>query len=388
MGIHRESVLSKFNPLEAEMRRRLWWSLVLFDARVGEMANWKTSTLDPTWDCNIPLNLNDSDLHTDMKRPPVAHGQGSEALFIAVRSELADFVRHASFHLDFTNPVLKSVSRNYRNSASSGERDITKFEERIESQFLRSCNHENPIQFMTLWTTRALLARYQLLEYHSRASQPSVQQIEAQRDVATTHALRMLECDTKIMTSPLTKGFTWLNHLYFPFVAYNHIVQDLKRRPLWEAAQQCWAVMSENHQAWFDSRFRDVDNPVLRMFADMILRGWEACEAAYRETETSVTTPDIVVSTRRLLAQRAQHEQASGTDEVTDSFGRPAASTLASPSMDYNMQEVPFTIASQEEYAMGTQGAFRPVPGHDSMSGLAYQWNSTFMGGWPGWGGY
>jgi hypothetical protein len=60
MGKHSESACAKCAPLEAEMRRRLWWSLVLFDSRISEMANDRTTTLIPTWDCRIPLNVNDS----------------------------------------------------------------------------------------------------------------------------------------------------------------------------------------------------------------------------------------------------------------------------------------------------------------------------------------
>ncbi|KAJ5509759.1 hypothetical protein N7527_011902 [Penicillium freii] len=43
------------NALEAEMRRRLWWSLIIFDNRIGEMSDYQTSSLAPTWDCHNDL---------------------------------------------------------------------------------------------------------------------------------------------------------------------------------------------------------------------------------------------------------------------------------------------------------------------------------------------
>jgi len=87
MGIHSESALAKCTAVEAEMRRRLWWSLILFDTRIGETANSKTTTLDPTWDCKIPLNVNDSDLRPEMKGPPAIQGKSTEAPFAIVRSK-------------------------------------------------------------------------------------------------------------------------------------------------------------------------------------------------------------------------------------------------------------------------------------------------------------
>ncbi|KAH8688779.1 hypothetical protein BGW36DRAFT_392158 [Talaromyces proteolyticus] len=72
MTIHSESALAKCTVFEAELGRRLWWALVL-------------------WDCRVPLSLNDSDLRPEMKEPPNVQRTPTDALFIVVRSELGDF---------------------------------------------------------------------------------------------------------------------------------------------------------------------------------------------------------------------------------------------------------------------------------------------------------
>lgn len=59
MGIHNEASNATCAALEAEMRRRLWWSLVIFDNRICEMFDYRKATLAPTWDCHVPLNLSD-----------------------------------------------------------------------------------------------------------------------------------------------------------------------------------------------------------------------------------------------------------------------------------------------------------------------------------------
>lgn len=75
IGIHDECLNRKCAALEAEMRRRLWWSLVLYDRRVCEMSDHKTSTLDPTWDCCLPLNISDFEVSssTGAKSPVEIH---------------------------------------------------------------------------------------------------------------------------------------------------------------------------------------------------------------------------------------------------------------------------------------------------------------------------
>ncbi|KAH0837600.1 C6 transcription factor [Fonsecaea pedrosoi] len=305
MGIHSESVLAKHTIFEAEMRRRLWWSLVLFDTRVSETTNSRTATLDPTWDCKVPLNVNDSDLQPDMRRPPVTQGNTTEALFAVVRCELGEVIRHSSTHLDFTTPALKVNVITAQSEAEGDETELVRLEKMIEDRYLRHCDQEHPLQFMTMWTTRAHLAKYRLLEHQSRYFGSSSRQTNAQRHTATSYALTMLECNTKLMASPLTKRFRWLNKFYFPFPAYIQIVQELRSQPLSSQACHAWEVMSDNYSAWFGPHFRE-DSPFFRLFTKLVLQAWEAYEAAPKRPEdVLMTEPRVVSSIKHALSQIA-----------------------------------------------------------------------------------
>ncbi|KAJ9634480.1 hypothetical protein H2204_006305 [Knufia peltigerae] len=327
LGIHYESINTKCGGLlEAEMRRRLWWSLVIFDHRICELSDYKTTMLSPTWDCKTPLNINDSDIRAEMTTTPIPHDRPSETLFAVVRSEMSDFVRHTSFHLDFTNPALKGLATTNHNHInhnvdSSGHGDeLSTLENLMESKHLRFCNPENPLHFMTVWVTRGHLARNRLLDHHSRHSSlmssntttttstnhsnsntnPSpnshsnpntphsshhLESSAQQHDSAMTYAMRMLECDTRLMTSPLTKGYAWYMHNYFPFPAYIHIVRSLEKRPTQKHADQAWSVMSDNYDARF-SEVADDDNPLFKVFSGAILQAWDARVAATSNSDT------------------------------------------------------------------------------------------------------
>ncbi len=84
IGIHSESALAECTAFEAEMRQRLWWLLMFFDTRMAELAGSNTVTLDPTWYCKTPLNVNDTDLRPEMKVPPVPRGEPADAVFAIV----------------------------------------------------------------------------------------------------------------------------------------------------------------------------------------------------------------------------------------------------------------------------------------------------------------
>ena len=376
MALHSESALAKCTVLEAEMRRRLWWSLILFDTRIGEIASSKSVTLDPTWDCKIPLNVNDSDLRQGMKGPPAIQGKSTEALFIVVRSELGEFIRHTEFHLNFTSPALKLIAKHIQNGSFSEGPELVNLEEMIEDQYLKVCDQENPIHFMTIWTTRAYLAKCRLLEHHSRYSHSTECRTEAQRDAATSHALRMLDCDTKIMTSPLTKGFLWLNHLHFPFPAYIQIVQDLRTRPYNEQSRQAWESMSDNYDAWFDSQFSE-DSTFFQNFTKIILQAWEVYEASFAQLGETLSLPKIVSTIRGTMGHAAQKAQNIDAEQpgVTMDMGS-----------DKVLPQRPDVMETRDDNATMKPEIYFGNPGQASSDDM-HQLDWTVLGGWPNWGG-
>lgn len=377
MGIHNEAALSRCSVFEAEMRRRLWWSLVHLDARTSELSDHKASILDPTWDCRIPLNINDSDLRPEMKDPPAAQSKCTEALFMIVRGEIGDFVRHAEFHLDFTNPALKPIAKHLRTNNTSEGDQLTRLESMVEDQYLRFCDQDNPVHFMTIWTTRAHLGKCHLLQHHSIHSSSIGRQTETLRDAATAYAMRTLACDTKIMTSTLTKGFRWMNRFHFPFPAYMQILQDVKRRPTGKFGGEAWDLMSENHAAWFDYYFEG-NSPFFQMYAKMVCQAWVAYEGASTPNLKPLKLPGIVSYVRKVMDQKATSGPELSTqqpeidmDAMIDELSMPMP-------MNFPAQGMPYNMGLQSGFEM-----MRPFiyPGQDLLNPAMAPMNQNIPGG-------
>ncbi|KAE9376651.1 hypothetical protein N431DRAFT_367787 [Stipitochalara longipes BDJ] len=307
IGIHSETYLAKYTIIEAEVSRRLWWSLILFDTRIGEMADSKAISLLPTWDCSVPLNVNDSDLRQEMKLPPQVQGKSTDAIFAVVRSELGEFVRRSKFHLAFFGPALRSIDKYVQCGTDIESSEMDSFAKTIEERYLKICDLDNPLHFMTVWTTRGQLTKFQLMEHHFRYSGSVLHQAEAQRDAALSFALRMLECNTKLMTSPRTKGFIWMIYAYFPFMGYIQIAQHLKWRPMSSKAEKAWRIMGDNYHARLDSL--SGQSSFYKLLASFILQAWDAREAAFKRSGQPLVTPQIVLSIRENLAQIASRAE-------------------------------------------------------------------------------
>ncbi|KAF2097191.1 putative C6 transcription factor [Rhizodiscina lignyota] len=378
MGIHSESACAKCSVLEAEMRRRLWWSLTLFDTRIGELAICKTAMLAPLWDCKIPLNVNDSDLRPEMKEPPAVQERSTEALFVAVRSELGEFVRHTRFHLDFANPALKAFAKGVQHAHDLEGGELVALEKMIEDKYLQFCDPDSPLHFMTIWMTRGYLAKCRLVEHYSRYSKSSAHQTEAQLEDAISYALSMLECDTKIMTSPLTKGYLWLAHFYFPFPAYIHIIQDLKRRPLSEQAEQCWRLMSDNYEARFVFDLDISDGPFHNIMSSLVLRAWEAHEAASTQSGEPLNPPKMVSRIREKVTKAAQNT--ADTDQLNSVMGMGSADFPMSMPTDFGNQSLLFGMGGVGGYAGTAPGVYPHIPGQAPFDFDLNQLNWAAMG--------
>ena len=307
MGLHSER--SNSSPdctasLEAEMRRRLWWALVLFDHRICEIAGQEKSTvLTPMWDCRPPLNANDFEMQVNMSQMPLNHDASvTEALFVVVRSELADFVRHSESHLTIIGCRPPSdVAHSNRKGGG-----INALETTIKERHLVHCNPEIPLHYMTIWTTRSFIAKCRLIEHYiEHASPSSPKPTNTQRSAANTYALQVIQCDTKLRASPLSKGFLWaVESWYSPVLAYLHVLNSLAKRPD-EDQDRAWQAICENYEALINGpRHHRTRFMFALKFSRITLQAWDArSELLKHQNLPPEQPPRLVLDSRENVAE-------------------------------------------------------------------------------------
>lgn len=93
MGLNIDGTTYGLPPFQVEMRRRVWWQIMLLDIRVSELSGAGHSVLGHSWETKLPLNVNDSDLFPDMRDPPLEHPGATEMIFVLQRCEVSFFDR-------------------------------------------------------------------------------------------------------------------------------------------------------------------------------------------------------------------------------------------------------------------------------------------------------
>lgn len=67
LGLHRDGTHFGLSPFETEMRRRLWWHIVIADVRTSEDHGTDPMINEWMYDTRMPLNINDDDINPESK---------------------------------------------------------------------------------------------------------------------------------------------------------------------------------------------------------------------------------------------------------------------------------------------------------------------------------
>ncbi len=129
----------------------------------------------------------------------------------------------------------------------------------------------------------------------------------------------MLECDTKLRSSHLTKGLLWLVDTYLPAIAFNHLLIGLRNQPDEAYAEKAWAAMSENYE--IRARLPSKDEQInLKPWIRIVLHVWGLREALLRQQNRAFELPRIVLSMRsRMGLMSSDGEQLSSPLDVNGS---------------------------------------------------------------------
>lgn len=355
MKIESEAALAKLTPFEAEMRRRLWWTIVMLDERICQMTSSRYGALSPLWDCRPPAALNDGDLHPEGRSIPSPSSETgpAESSIVSLRARINNYVRFSAANLQFTNPALMTMAR----ESSLTLEGFMKWKETFEAEHLANFNLDVPIQFQTLWTVRGVLGRAHVMEYLIAYSKLGDKVGETQRVNAIRSALSALEADINLLTSPLTKRWRWMNDFHFQFLAYLLVTQELRRRPMHTLSEQMWHTLSTSCEI----RWLGGDAMGRKMFAHIFAKGldqaWRAREAAALKDGLTMAAPPIITIVQASLRDHGLQ------------YG---ASNESSPNqMDIDALFAPggmFHFAGDDQAVLAQSGAFDAQVGVDPQA--------------------
>ncbi|KAL9576276.1 MAG: hypothetical protein Q9212_007235 [Teloschistes hypoglaucus] len=301
IGLHRDGTTVGLSPFDTEMRRRLWWQIVLLDSRVAELSGAGTSVLSTPFDTFLPSNVNDSNLLPEMGEMPPEQKGASDMIFCLTRCEIANFMKQSNTTFFFDGAWARSDGA----PASLAEKDaaIDELEDHLERKYLRHCDPQITLHFLTKIFTRTALWRMRLVAHHPRhypdrgASMPA-----AEKDLLCRLSLNMIENDNIAHRNRSADRFAWFVNTNFQLPAFIYLLSELRHRTRGELSDRGWDAIAEGFRNRIDFIAERKHSPVFQATSALALKAWQAREMdALAHGEPGLQQPEYITTLKGIV---------------------------------------------------------------------------------------
>ncbi|KAE8382742.1 fungal-specific transcription factor domain-containing protein [Aspergillus bertholletiae] len=239
MDLHRDGASLGLDPFQAEMRRRLWWTIHMLDVSSYEDHGTEPIINEDMFDARLPLNVNDDDIYPGMRELPAERTGGTEMTFGLMRFKAITILRQAS---------CASGSPPQENKEASAKYYLSKVEEvrqHLKETYLQHCNLDIPIFWAGDIVSRLILAKACLVAYYptlycdERSSRP-----ECLRERVVQFALEILELAYQIGDHPVIPQWGWHLKSYVQWDAMAVALSEQCLRPMGSVATgRAWQLI-------------------------------------------------------------------------------------------------------------------------------------------------
>lgn len=329
IGIHRDGSAFGLSAFETEMRRRIWFQLIIIDSTSAQFCGVATSPFVATGDTQPPTNANDSDLDPRMTEPPSEKTGATEMIFCLTRSEFGKWLRRwGKEYGDSSSPwaFLTSPSMSLRRRDEA----INEFESLVEEKFLRFCDSSIPLHLATNVMARSAIYYARLTAHHPRQYQDSISQLpQDEKNTIYETCLKMAEYAHFAQTNPNIQRFVWhiVNHM--PWDAMILMLSEMRNRTNPEEKSMVWQIIGDIYSRYLRQMTRTSHVPLHNALQNLIVKAWKSyIQDCNNHDRVPTSCPEIVSS----LLKQADGSTGKETIEREPNMGEFDASFQDVPS--------------------------------------------------------
>lgn len=250
LGLHRDGEQFGLTPFETEMRRRIWWQVVVLDIRAAEDHGTDPSILEQSFDTKLPLNINDADLDPQATVAPEPEVGCTEQTFCLIRYEFSRIMRKLTYV-----PPGKDLCRQYGMAPSldDKERIIESCHKHLEEKYLQYCDMSVPLYWVTANVARLIMAKMWLVVHHPFKREDGGANLPQEtKDRLFATSVEVVEFSRLLETETSTIKWGWLFRTYVQWHAVAYILSELCTRTRGEMVDRAWAAIDSVFNEWGD----------------------------------------------------------------------------------------------------------------------------------------
>ncbi|KAK3936404.1 fungal-specific transcription factor domain-containing protein [Diplogelasinospora grovesii] len=244
LGLHRDGTnFENLTPFEVEMRRRVFWGLCILDLRSAEDQGTDLTIVDRTFDTQLPLNINDSDISPESTELPQPREGTTDMTFSLIRYEIAGVGRRLHTISSAMAPVCPSDA-----ASSLAEREAMLLDayRRVETKYLKDSSCEgNPMYWVAANIARVIVAKMTLVIYQPHLFPgPGNDCLSSEIRERLFHAaIDIFEYNYLLNTDPRCKQWRWLFQTYTQWHAVAYVLVEVAHRPWSATVERAWTAL-------------------------------------------------------------------------------------------------------------------------------------------------
>ena len=270
LGLHHEGIESSFPPFEEEMRRRLWWQILVLDIHASEDRGSDPMIHGATFNTKRPLNVNDEDLDPESTYPISPRIGFTAMTFCTISHEMWQLNQKCRIIV----PDFPGNEPGHVQAAPFEEKveALETFQTRLEQEYLYHLDARNPLAWITTMVARLILKRFWLEVYHPLSKEQRATRNEGitrERLLLTT--VEVMECANRLENEPLTAQFEWYSKSWVQWHALAVALAELCVQNQGPVVQRAWNIIDTVFEPWAahiaDSRRGMLWRPVQKLYA-------------------------------------------------------------------------------------------------------------------------
>lgn len=308
MGYHRDGDSLGLTPFETEMRRRIWWHMVITDSQnsmVSGLDHWMVHT---HWDTKMPQNVNDADLFPESKDPIRPREGPTEMALCHISYQIASFlVRAQALHgtPDLESAIMGDNMIGERDASS--EMQTERYREQLNELESRLIEVENRFLDKNAGNTHvaALSIRPMLTSKMKQMLVPMREQPEWGTEIFDTNdnlfkvLIMNVEHSTEFYEAMDQTGFLWFFKFHFQLDVFTAMIGKLYQRPTGVLADRAWRLMETIYR--FHPELSDLTLKTHVELAHFVMRAWRAREQAFLSEGRPLWCPEFIQRLQQLL---------------------------------------------------------------------------------------
>ncbi|KAH8817129.1 fungal-specific transcription factor domain-containing protein [Xylogone sp. PMI_703] len=311
IGLHRDGTELRLSAFESEMRRRLWWAVLVIEGSIAHMSG-SYSYLFTISNTRLPSNVNDSDLYPDMKEHPLESNGPTEMLFCMSRYEIAQWLnKDPKLRVVLSgNSSRSTVDSNI--STTEKSKAVDEIERSLTEKIFRHCDQSIPLHMVTLISGRVTVSLLGLLlHYPRRYHDQVVGMSQSERDYLFSLCLEIAENSSALLANNKTNGYLWYTGYHTPWDPFIFLLLELRVRTTGDEVTKAWHYID----AVCSQRYEKIEPAALSLLhfalAKLALKAWNVYQKEY-EKQHAITPTRLAIIDRfsRLIQHNARQSRA------------------------------------------------------------------------------